>query len=105
VVSISLTLDAAHNLEKLRKDLSRIADVEIKTGKAIVTIVGDVRRSSEILQRAFGTCVLLGIQIQMVSQGASKVNISFIVDGGQAAEVVAALHQCFFEPLNKEVVA
>jgi aspartate kinase len=64
-----------------------------------------VRRSSEILQRAFGTCVLLGIQIQMVSQGASKVNISFIVDGGQAAEVVAALHQCFFEPLSKEVVS
>jgi aspartate kinase len=102
VVSISLTLDTAHNLEKLRKDLSRIADVEIKTGKAIVTIIGDVRRSSEILQRAFGTCVLLGIQIQMVSQGASKVNISFIVDGDQAAEVVVALHQCFFEPLKKE---
>jgi aspartate kinase len=101
-VSISLTLDAAHDLEKLRRDLSRIADVEIKTGKAIVTIIGDVRRSSEILQRAFGTCVLLGIQIQMVSQGASKVNISFIVDGSQAGEVVAALHQCFFEPLKKE---
>ena len=99
-VSISLTLDAAHDLEKLRRDLSKIADVEIKTGKAIVTIVGDVRRSSEILQRAFGTCVLLGIQIQMVSQGASKVNISFIVEGSQAGEVVAALHQCFFEPLK-----
>jgi aspartate kinase len=98
-VSISLTLDAAHNLEKLRKDLSRIADVEIKTGKAIVTIIGDVGRSSEILQRAFGTCVLLGIQIQMVSQGASKVNISFIVNDTQAGEVVAALHQRFFEPL------
>jgi aspartate kinase len=104
VVSISLTLDAAHNLEKLRGDLSRIADVEIKTGKAIVTIIGDVRRSSEILQRAFGTCVLLGIQIQMVSQGASKVNISFIVDGDEEKEVVAALHQCFFEPLAKEVL-
>jgi aspartate kinase len=59
-----------------------------------------VRRSSEILQRAFGTCVLLGIQIQMVSQGASKVNISFIVDDTQAGEVVAALHQRFFEPLE-----
>ncbi|MDR0598089.1 MAG: aspartate kinase [Treponema sp.] len=103
-VSISLTLDAAHDLEKLRRDLSKIADVEIKTGKAIVTIVGDVRRSSEILQRAFGTCVLLGIQIQMVSQGASKVNISFIVEDSQAGEVVAALHQCFFEPLKKEAL-
>ncbi|GHU81487.1 aspartate kinase [Spirochaetia bacterium] len=99
-VSISLTLDAVHDLQKLKKDLSKIASVEIKTGKAIVTIVGDVRRSSEILQRAFGVCVLLGIQVQMVSQGASKVNISFIVDDTQAGGVVTALHRCFFEPLE-----
>ncbi|GHV78159.1 aspartate kinase [Spirochaetia bacterium] len=99
-VSISLTLDAVHDLGKLKKDLSRIADVEIKAGKAIVTIIGDVRRSSEILQRAFAVCVLLGLQVQMVSQGASKVNISFIVDDIQAGEVVTALHRCFFEPLE-----
>jgi aspartate kinase len=96
-VSISLTLDAAHDLEALRRDLSRIASVEIKTGKAIVTIVGDVRRSSEILERAFGVCVSLGVQVQMVSQGASKVNISFIVNDTQAGGVVSALHKTFFE--------
>ncbi|WP_010253784.1 aspartate kinase [Treponema primitia] len=102
-VSVSLTLDAAHDLGKLKHDLSKISSVEIKAGKAIVTIIGDVRRSSEILQRAFGVCVLLGIQVQMVSQGASKVNISFIVDDTQAGEVVTALHRCFFEPLDKEI--
>jgi aspartate kinase len=102
-VSVSLTLDAARDLERLKHDLSKIASVAIKSSKAIVTIIGDVRRSSEILQRAFGVCVLLGIQVQMVSQGASKVNISFIVDDTQAGEVVIALHQCFFEPLEKEV--
>ena len=96
-VSVSLTLDAAHDLGALKKELARIAGVEIKTGKAIVTIVGDVRRSSEILSRAFGVCVVLGVQVQMVSQGASKVNISFIVDDTQAAEVVTALHIAFFE--------
>ncbi|MFP3043132.1 aspartate kinase [Treponema primitia] len=102
-VSVSLTLDAANDLGKLKQDLSKISSVEIKTGKAIVTIIGDVRRSSEILQRAFGVCVLLGIQVQMVSQGASKVNISFIVDDIQAGEVVTALHSCFFEPLDKKI--
>jgi aspartate kinase len=96
-VSVSLTLDAAHDLGALKKELARIASVEIKTGRAIVTIVGDVRRSSEMLSRAFGVCVVLGVQVQMVSQGASKVNISFIVNDTQAAEVVAALHIAFFE--------
>jgi aspartate kinase len=96
-VSISLTLDAFHDLKELKKDLSRIAAVEIKTGKAIVTIIGDVGRSSEILARTFKTCQLLGVQVQMVSHGASKVNISFIVNDKEAAGVIKGLHADFFE--------
>jgi aspartate kinase len=96
-VSISLTLDAAQDLSDLKKDLSRIASVEIKTGKAIITIIGDVNRSSEILARAFSVCKLLGVKVQMISQGASKVNISFIVDDKEAAEVVLGLHKDFFD--------
>lgn len=94
-VSVSVTMDAAYDLELLKKDLSRIADVEIKTGKAIVTIIGDGERSSEILHQAFGVCVGLGIPVQMVSHGASKVNIGFIVNDTQSAEVVQGLHTHF----------
>jgi aspartate kinase len=99
-VSISLTLDAVQDLTALKKDLSRIASVEVKTGKAIVTIIGNVRRSSEILARAFKVCELIGVQVQMISQGASKVNISFIVDDKEAADVVKGLHSDFFEELT-----
>ena len=99
-VSVSVTLDAAHDLSALRKDLTRIASVDIKTGKAIVTIVGNVKRSSEILARAFKICQLLGVTVQMISQGASKVNISFIVNDTEAVEVVKALHLDFFEASN-----
>ena len=100
-VSVSLTLDAVHDLGALKKDLSRIARVEVKTGKAIVTLVGDVSRSSEILARSFRTCELLGIQVQMISQGASKLNISFIVDDREAEDIIRALHEDFFEnPAN-----
>jgi aspartate kinase len=96
-VSVSLTLDAVYDLTELKKDLSRIAGVEIRTGRAIVTIIGNVKRSSEILARTFRTCELLGVPVQMVSQGASKVNISFIVDDHEADEVVKGLHGDFFE--------
>jgi aspartate kinase len=99
-VSVSLTLDPVLDLEEVRKDLSQIASVDIRTGKAIVTIIGNVKRSSEILARAFRTCQLLGVTVQMVSQGASKVNISFIVDDGEAPEVVKALHMDFFDILE-----
>ena len=96
-VSISVTLDAVYDLEPLKNDLSKIASIEVKTGRAIVTIIGDVRRSSEILSRSFRICELLGVTVQMVSQGASKVNISFIVDDSEAEEVIKGLHADFFE--------
>ena len=100
-VSVSLTLDATYDLGEVKKDLNKIASVEVKTGKAIVSIIGNVKRSSEILGRAFRSCQLIGVPVQMVSQGASKVNISFIVNDTEAAEVVKALHIDFFDTLDK----
>jgi aspartate kinase len=96
-VSVSLTLDTAYDLAEVKKELNRIASVEVKTGKAIVSIIGNVKRSSEILVRSFRICQLLGVTVQMISQGASKVNISFIVNDTEAAEVVKALHMEFFD--------
>ncbi|MDR0323959.1 MAG: aspartate kinase, partial [Treponema sp.] len=91
-VSVSLTLDSSYDLAEVKKELAKIASVEIKTEKAIVSIIGNVKRSSEILARAFRICQLMGVTVQMVSQGASKVNISFIVNETEAAETVKALH-------------
>jgi len=100
-VSVSLTLDTAYDLGEVKKELSKIASVEVKSGKAIVSIIGNVKRSSEILARAFRICQLLGVTVQMVSQGASKVNISFIVNDSEADEVVKALHLDFFDAAEK----
>jgi len=95
-VSVSLTLDAQMDISAVNRELSEYAEVEVKTGKAIVTIIGDVCRSSEILHEAFGICRKLDIQVQMVSQGASKVNISFIVNDKEAEAIVKELHTFFF---------
>ncbi|MDR0442243.1 MAG: aspartate kinase [Treponema sp.] len=100
-VSVSLTLDTAYDLGELKKELSKIASVEIKKGKAIISIIGDVRRSSEILARTFKICQLIGVPVQMISQGASKVNISFIVDDIEAEEVIKSLHIEFFGKLER----
>ncbi|MDR1869092.1 MAG: aspartate kinase [Treponema sp.] len=100
-VSVSLTIDAAHDLGELKKELSKIASVDIKSGKAIVSIIGNVKRSSEILSRAFRICQFIGVTVQMISQGASKVNISFIVEDTEAADVVKALHMDFFDSQEK----
>ncbi|MDR2537589.1 MAG: aspartate kinase [Treponema sp.] len=95
-VSVSLTVDAEYDLTEVEATLSALSTVDIKTGKAIVTIVGDVKRSSEILSRVFGVCAAIGVQAQMLSQGASKVNISFIVNDTESPDVVKAIHHNFF---------
>ncbi len=95
-VSLSLTLDEGQDLNNLIKDLEQIAKVGVQRGKAIITLIGDISRSSEILAKTFSVCANKGVQVQMISQGASKVNISFIVDDGETTELIRALHEDFF---------
>ncbi|GMO25275.1 MAG: aspartate kinase [Termitinemataceae bacterium] len=95
-VSVSLTLDSAFNLKDAVKELERIASIEVKQKKAIITVIGKVEQSPLVLEKIFSACKDLNVKIQMISQGASKVNISFIVEDTQAKDVVRALHKKFF---------
>jgi len=99
-ISISLTLNrngsSADNIEKLRNDLQEFANVSVRPEKGIVTVVGDVTHSSSVLAEIMSLLVRLGIKVQMISQGASKVNISFIVDSDEVETVVKSLHRQFF---------
>ncbi|MFH1590726.1 MAG: aspartate kinase [archaeon] len=95
-VSISLTIDERNGISSLVSELETFSNVKVNKSMTIVSIVGDVSRSSEILARAAGALQTLGINIQMISQGASKVNIGLIVDNAQAAQSIQGLHELFF---------
>ncbi len=96
-VSVSLTLDNGKGLEELEKRLGEIANINIRKNKTIVTLVGNVQRSTKILQKTFNALNSMNINVKMISQGASKVNISFIVNDDQANSVVKKIHKIFFE--------
>ena len=95
-VSVSLTVNTKRDLKPLINDLSNVADVEVKTGKSIITIICDVARTSKILAAGFEALEKQGINVQMMSQGASKVNLSIICDDAEADTVVKTLHEAFF---------
>lgn len=95
-VSVSLTVSSKADLSGLAEDIRRVADVSINTGKAIVTIICDAFRSSTILAKAFSALEKEGINVQMISQGASKVNISMLVDEEQAGRTVEIIHASLF---------
>lgn len=96
-VSISLTLDnKVENLPQLKKELDKIARVNIRHDKTMITLIGNIKRSSEILGKTFDAMLNKDINVQMISHGASKVNTSFIIDDSQTEVCVMELHNIFF---------
>lgn len=95
-VSVSLTVNCRTDLSGLIEDLGRVAEVHTRTEKAIVTIICDASHSSAILASGFTALSDEGINVQMISQGASKVNISMIVDDEEADHTVKILHKAYF---------
>jgi aspartate kinase len=99
-VSISLTLDKKQrdeNMNSLLKNLGPYADVALKEDMSLLTLIADVGRTSEVLATVFRVFCTQDIKVQMMSQGASKVNISFVLHDSQLEEAVLSLHSCFFE--------
>ncbi|XP_007032011.2 PREDICTED: aspartokinase 2, chloroplastic isoform X1 [Theobroma cacao] len=107
-VSISLTLDPsklwsreliqqASELDHVVEELEKIAVVNLLQHRSIISLIGNVQRSSLILEKAFRVLRTNGVNVQMISQGASKVNISLIVHDDEAEQCVRALHSAFFE--------
>ncbi|PON51927.1 Aspartate kinase, monofunctional class [Parasponia andersonii] len=105
-VSLSLTLDPAklwsrdliqQELDNVEEELEKIALVNLLQHRSIISLIGNVQRSSLILEKAFHVLRTNDVNVQMISQGASKVNISLIVNDNEAERCIEALHQTFFE--------
>ena len=96
-VSVSLTVNSKNDLPAgLILDLEQASQVAVRKCKAIVTIICDAAHSSAILASGFDALADEGINVQMISQGASKVNISMIVDDDEAEKTVQILHAAYF---------
>lgn len=95
-VSVSLTVNTKADLSGLIADLEQASEVTVRKEKAIVSIICDASHSSAILAAGFDALSDEGINVQMISQGASKVNISMIVNEDEAEKTVQILHAAYF---------
>ena len=94
-VSVSLTIDDPARLAEICQALREFSEVSVEEDQAIVCIVGDnLRHTPGVAARAFGA--LQGINIRMISQGASLLNLGFVVAARDAEKTVKLLHQEFF---------
>ncbi|CAM6007541.1 unnamed protein product [Sphagnum balticum] len=111
-VSISLTLDPSklwsreliqQELDKMKTELQSIgAVVNLVKRRSIISLICNVKRSSLILEKVFEVFNKNNVNVQMISQGASKVNISMVVDDAEAESLVIQLHKVFFPELESD---
>jgi aspartate kinase len=95
-VSVSLTVDSNSSLPEIAADLSKLADVKYEGKKALVCMVGeDIRGQNGIAARVFNA--IRHINVRMISQGASEINMSFMIDEDDADEAIRSLHAAFFQ--------
>jgi len=94
-VSVSVTVDNPRRLEDVVSHLSHFAEVACEPNMAIVCVVGENLRSDPTL---FGRAVtsLDQIPLRLVSQAASRRNITFVIRDADVPEAMNRLHKALF---------
>ena len=94
-ISVSVTVDSRAALPAISADLSKLADVKYEGNKALICLVGeDIRGIAGISGKVFSA--ISHINVRMISQGASEINMSFMVNQEDVEEAVRSLHKTFF---------
>jgi aspartate kinase len=101
-VSVSLTVDSNDKLPDIAADLSQLADVKYEGRKALICMVGEnIRGQNGIAARVFQA--IRHVNVRMISQGASEINMSFMIEEDDAEEAIRSLHNEFFGDPDPEI--
>jgi aspartate kinase len=101
-VSVSLTLDDTSKLWDVVTELKKIAEVNVEGGKAIVCCVGDSLRSTAGVPHLVFSA-LPDVTVHMISQGASAINVTFVIDEDRLSRVIRGLHDVFFQKVDPRI--
>jgi aspartate kinase len=99
-VSVSLTVDKRYepHLKEVLKELRHYARVAVQRGRSIICVVGEgMRVQPGVAGEVFGVMGREGINIELISQGASELNLTFVVADMHADRALCALHDRFLK--------
>ena len=101
-VSVSLTVDSNERLPEIAADLRKFADVKYEGRKALICMVGEnIRGQNGIAAQVFGA--VRHVNLRMISQGASEINMSFMIEEDDVDEAIRSLHSVFFADPDPDV--
>ncbi len=99
-VSISLTIDNQTDKKSIReviKKLKEFSCVTVQENKPIICLIGNgIKNTYGLGGKIFAELGKNNINVEMVSQGASEVNVGFVVDRKDAEKAIRCLHKRFF---------
>ena len=94
-VNVSVTIDGTAHLNELVAELSRFADVSAEPEMALLCVVGDdLQIDPTLFPKVVGA--LGGIACRMVSQSASRRNLTFVLRESDLSLAMTRLHRYFF---------
>ncbi|MEM4298518.1 MAG: ACT domain-containing protein, partial [Nitrososphaerota archaeon] len=84
---------AVSAIEKALLGTGIVASVESEDDVAVIAVVGEgMKGTPGIASRVFGAVASRAVNVRMIAQGSSELNISFVVKEDQAVEAVRAIH-------------
>lgn len=95
--SVSMTIEETVLSTSLMKDLKKIGMIQVIGSQAILSIVGcGLKSRPEVEASVFTILKEQRITTEMISKGASEINLTCIVNEACADHAVRALHDVFF---------
>lgn len=96
-VSVSLTIDDSSDLENIVDELKEFSEVQVEYGKAVFCVVGENMRSYRgVAARIFNALNENDVNVELISNGASHINLTFVIDENRIESAVRSLHEVLF---------
>jgi aspartate kinase len=95
---LSITIENIEDLDEIVREISEYGDVQVERQKVIVSVVGERMKGHpsmpwQILQLLDKE----NVTIELVSQFASQISLTFIIDERDIERTVTVLHKTFIE--------
>jgi aspartate kinase len=101
-ISVSLTVDSTAMLPAIVEELRSLGEVKVDENLALLCLVGsNLKYTPGVAYRVFSS--VRNINVLMVSQGASNINVSFLIDQKDTDDAIRQLHADFFREFDPNV--
>jgi aspartate kinase len=95
-VSVTVSLEPHPALPACCAELARTGKVTVAEGRSVIAVIGEgIKATPGIGARVFGA--LTGVNVELISMGASRLNLSLVVKDEDRSPAASRIHRVLFE--------